>query len=156
MSNSGKGLGLIIFGSVVIFSVSNHHNLFFGAWNRLRGSLQREDSRGELILQGSEECTRGLWRTIYSEDVEFSESKCEIEIENDVGTTVIFCWIGNDGKLYHHYPINDGSIKDGSVSNCHVEITKPLHAFVGNSENWMLVLCDIYILMYSFSRNTTM
>ena len=40
------------------------------------------------------------------------------------------CWIDHTGKLVHYVPVSDGSIKDGSVSNKHVEFAHTYHAFI--------------------------
>lgn len=126
MSKSNN-LGLILFSSFIVLSLATKHGLMFGAMHSLKGS---ESKNADFIIRDSRSFRSGEWRKIFSTDVEGENTKCEIEICNDLGSTILFCWVANDGKLCHYYPINDGSIKDGSVSNEHVEITCVSHAFV--------------------------
>lgn len=84
------------------------------------------------FIEDNHNDSKSSWRSISSFDDENDEElmQCEIEVVNDFGKVLLFCWISNDGILCHHYPINDGSIVDGSVSNRHIEYTRVNHAFV--------------------------
>jgi hypothetical protein len=74
--------------------------------------------------------SREVWRAFKSKNGPNLNVKCELEIRNVCGEVVLLCWIDENGKLYHFRPINDDSIKDGSVSNIHVEFTCTHHAFI--------------------------
>lgn len=56
---------------------------------------------------------------------------CKLKVINNSEADLIFCWVHFSGKLYNFYPINNGSIADGSVKNVHIECTTVGHAFVG-------------------------
>ena len=58
------------------------------------------------------------------------ERHCQVKIVNKSETDIIFCWVDPSGKLHHFSPINNGSIRDRSVSNVHNENTVAGHAFV--------------------------
>lgn len=67
------------------------------------------------------------WNDVFSSEEEGLE-KCHIQIRNEYSGTLLVCWVDAHGKLHHYYPVNGGSISDGSVSNKHLEYTN-----VGNS-----------------------
>lgn len=58
------------------------------------------------------------------------DTGCEMEVVNNSNEVVLFCWVDFEGILHHFYPINDGSIRDGSVTNRHVECAHTRHAFL--------------------------
>lgn len=59
------------------------------------------------------------------------ETACEVEVINNSGESLVFCWVGQEGKLHHFYSIHAaGAIMDGSVSNTHVEHTHTGHSFI--------------------------
>ena len=60
-----------------------------------------------------------------------SENKtCQVRFRNEYSGSFLVCWCDETGKLHHYYPVNDGSIQDGSVTNVHTEFTRIGHAFV--------------------------
>ena len=64
--------------------------------------------------------------------VDLMNSKpCELVVVNQSESDIIVCWVDQAGKLYHFRPVNNGSIRDGSVSNVLRENTVTGHAFVG-------------------------
>ena len=68
------------------------------------------------------------WSSILSLDEDGDQ--CYLEVINDYNETFLVCWVDVDGSLHHYYPVNDGSIRDGSVSNKHTECTHVGHSFV--------------------------
>ena len=102
--------------------------------SRDRDPSAKELPPGRLVL-----LKRSFFRVRWRNDIKFSsmvyqnelsEAKCEMEIINNFDETVLVCWIDPQGTLRNFYPINDGSIKDGSVSNKHCEFTFRNHSFV--------------------------
>lgn len=133
MTDLSKHIGLILFASVCIVSINAKNGFLRSVPMWLNRKKEDEGFVGDFFMRGSK---NDDWRRIYSKnDEEFDEemgfSKCELEIINDLDEVIVFCWVNHTGKLYHFYPINDRSIKDGSVSNAHVEMTHVSHAFVG-------------------------
>jgi hypothetical protein len=139
-------LGIALFASSIILTqgIKLDFSLFrmFGSNNnnrRLRSRGDRDQSAeelppGRLVLANSRLFFGVRWRNdikFSSEDEEeLSEAECEMEIINNFDETVLVCWIDPQGTLRNYYPINDGSIKDGSVSNKHCEFTFRNHSFV--------------------------
>ena len=87
---------------------------------------------GHFIMEGSSKFRSMIWKQLISHEVyeESKENDCELEIINDLNEAVIICWIDTKGDLHNYFPINDASIKDGSVSNRHNEFTFVGHCFV--------------------------
>ena len=83
---------------------------------------------GDLIVKGNDRWKTRFWRYLASSTVDNHE--CELVVVNKATETVLFCWVSHDGTLKHFYPISDGSIRDGSVSNTHREWTETNHVFV--------------------------
>jgi hypothetical protein len=69
------------------------------------------------------------WRLFLSES-HAEAAKCEFKLINDLGFSVIICWIDFNGGLHHFYRVNDKSIADGSVKNVHIEHSRAHHAFI--------------------------
>lgn len=112
-------------------------------YNRF-SSTQKYEEYGNLVTPSSADFVSNKWKSFVSinDDDDRSDSKsnsdmddddmsCEIHVVNEYSKIVTFCWISEEGQLYHHYPISDGSIKDGSVRNSHTEYTRAGHSFVG-------------------------
>jgi hypothetical protein len=93
---------------------------------------------GVLVIKSSDDFKSNAWRGYVSimdaesEDKQVNEDdlRCELEVINDYGKIITICWVSDKGTLHHYYPINDGSIRDGSVRNNHVEYTSAGHSFV--------------------------
>jgi hypothetical protein len=135
MSTNKKAIGLLLFSGIVIIVSSRRLGIFdIGGWmfNRDKEKSKRTGSTGDFIIAGkTQKFLGGEWRSIKSTSVgEEAGEICEVELVNNTGDTVIFCWVDFEGKLCHYYPVNDGSIRDGSVSNRHDESTVTHHAFV--------------------------
>ena len=87
-----------------------------------------QDAAGTLVTM-SPRCRSRDWELVVS-TFDSSET-CQVVIINNLGRPFIFCWVDGTGKLYHYYPIQDNSIRDGSVSNSHTEYAYVHHTFVG-------------------------
>lgn len=83
-------------------------------------SNKGEQNENSLQKNGSEK------ETVNEE----AEAKIELEIINDLDETILVCWVDWNGNLKHYYPVNDGSINDGSVSNKHIEFGYKNHSFI--------------------------
>ena len=122
--NSNKAIGLFFF--ALSLQLTSSRTIFGSKIFKFLSERVKDDDeevkKGDLRLGGD------LWYTLYSEDD--SGEKCELEIVNNFVQTILVCWVGTDGNLHHYYPINDGSIRDGSVSNHHVEFTHVGHSFL--------------------------
>lgn len=131
---SERTLGLLLFGGVVGLTVSRNTGIF-SRLNWVGGVFSQKDRNGAtgdfVIRRSNSKFQDGNWKEFVSSPVsEESELKCEIEVKNEMGEVLIFCWIMPSGKLCNFFPIQDGSIKDGSVPKGHVECTYTHHAFV--------------------------
>lgn len=72
---------------------------------------------------------RGDQKGILSVDLP-NAARTRLRVVNNSGSPIILCWITPEGLLRGNYRVNDGSIRDGSVSSSHVELTQLGHAFV--------------------------
>ena len=89
-----------------------------------------QDAAGTLVtMSPTARCRSRDWELVVS-TFDSSET-CQVVIINNLGRPFIFCWVDGTGKLYHYYPIQDNSIRDGSVSNSHTEYAYVHHTFVG-------------------------
>lgn len=130
--------GLILFCTITLSSLIVTRGM--GNWKKsslvISTSSSNKGSKDhEIILADSNsiEFRSKEWMTIFSDDRDDKDDKddsVELEVINDVNETILLCWVDSVGKLYHYYPISDGSINDGSVSNHHVEFTNAHDAFV--------------------------
>lgn len=85
---------------------------------------------GTLVTRSlTNKCTTREWESVIS--TFDSTQECQVVIINNLGRRFTLCWVDSTGKLYHFYPIQDNSIRDGSVSNSHTEYAHANHAFVG-------------------------
>ena len=124
-------LGLAIFATIAITSIASSWipRLRGMMFNRKRKSKRDDDKpQGDLIVVGSSRFKSNFWKFLSSSD--HDNEDCDIEIINDSNETYLLCWVRPDGSLSNYYPINDGSIRDGSVSNRHGEGTATNHVFV--------------------------
>ena len=129
-----RSFGLILFGGVIVLTVSRHTGVL-SRFNWISSICRQRDRGGYsgdfIIRGGNRNLQRGGWKEfVSSQESEESDLRCELEIKNEMGEVLVFCWIMPSGKLCNFSPIHDGSIKDGSVSNCHVESANTHHAFV--------------------------
>ena len=102
--------------------------------SRDREEPVEESVPGRLVLPNARSFFGVGWRSHIKfssgDDDEVTEAECEMEIVNNFDETVLVCWIDPMGTLRNYYPVNDGSIKDGNVSNKHCEFTFRNHSFV--------------------------
>lgn len=135
---SERLLGLLLVALSVEIASANSLRSFLGhllfKHKRNRSTNPSEEVVSSAATGGILKIAEESWRELYSDSD--STEKCHIKVENLFTETILFCWIDEEGKLHHYYPINDGSIKDGSVSNKHVEFSCVGHGFVG------LRICD--------------
>ena len=129
-----RSFGLLLFGGVLVLTVSRNTGIL-GRLNWLSNGIglrPRKGSTGDFIIRrGNRNFSDDRWKEfVSSQESEEADMRCELEVNNDLGEQVLFCWIMPSGKLRNFSPIHDGSIKDGSVSNCHVEYANTHHAFV--------------------------
>lgn len=113
--------GVFLFGSSIILG-----ELLLRRHKRKCTDLDAIDrsAYGTLVLQGDK-------LTIPSSTSEGSNQPCELFVCNDSGENCVLIWIDLNGNLSSSYRlINGGSIKDGSVSNRHLEYTYAFHSFV--------------------------
>ena len=93
-----------------------------------------DESEGQLIMLNPQDYSENWKKEIkYSSEIKIENSdckKCEFQIVNNFDETVLICWVEPNGSLRNYYPINDGSIKDGSVTNKRLEFTFVGHTFV--------------------------
>ena len=130
MATKDRVLGLLLFSGTISLALGRHLNIRFGwLFNR---DEKKEHKTGEFILNGkSRHFTNGDWKDFVStEEGEQRDEECEIEVVNNLKESLVFCWVDYAGKLHHFNQINDNSIKDGSVSNRHVEFASTHHAFL--------------------------
>ena len=131
---SERTLGLLLFGGVVGLTVSRNTGVLrrFNWISSIYKQKDRDGSTGEFVIRKSNrKFTDSKWRNFASSQVsEEADLRCEIEVKNEMGEVLIFCWIMPSGKLCNFHPIQDGSIKDGSVPKGHVECAYTHHAFV--------------------------
>lgn len=93
-----------------------------------RSERDRDFALGELVSMVRGEPTNEEWRYIFSEP---SREPCELEVVNELSEECVFCWVDEQGGLHGFHPIDNGSIRDGSVSNRHSESTFAGHCFIG-------------------------
>ena len=125
-----KAIGFLLFSGMIVLTVSRQSGIFrrFNSIRNIYAQKEVEGPNGDFVLRKARR--NRLWRDFVSEDVGESNSRCEIEVKNDTGEILLFCWIMPTGKLRNFSVILDGSIKDNSCSNCHVEEAQINHAFV--------------------------
>lgn len=91
-------------------------------------------SLGELVAVSSlRSFSREDWNSLYSLSLTDDDpsSAAELAVTNNLNdASLLLCWVDCEGGLHNFSPLNDKSIQDGSVSNCHVENTFNGHAFV--------------------------
>lgn len=132
---------LLFFSSVIICSVSAKNNgiikigiSWFSKMFKQNTKQDRHGPSGDFIVKGNNaNFTNKKWKenmVSLPSDSRDSDNKCELEIINNLDEIIIFCWIMQDGKLQNFYPINDGSIKDKSVRNNHIELTCQNDSFI--------------------------
>lgn len=112
--------GVALFGGILIICTAKKS--FF--WNLGRISLTNSN---KLLFVGTS--SREQLRQNF--DVSQTAEPCELEIINNGNSAITFCWVSPEGNLHHYRRICDTSIKDGSVSNRHVECALTGHVFVG-------------------------
>ena len=132
MADRRAAVGLLFFSSVVSVSLGRH--LVELNWFQRRHLKEKEKAgtTGEFVVRGrARNFAEGKWKEIVSTTAgEERNEECEIEVVNEMKESVVFCWVDEHGKLHHFTQVNDNSIKDGSVSNRHVELACTHHAFL--------------------------
>jgi len=130
-----KTFGILLFTGTIIFSSGS-------SWiKRLSRFVSMAGARTKSLFGFSKSTLSGeliypdvimTWHLVKSKNYAVgsqSSFACELEVINDSDGEITLCWIGFDGSLQNFRPINDGSIKDGSVANSHLEFTECGHAF---------------------------
>jgi len=141
MKNKSIAFGLLLFGSSIFLTAAvkfgNPIPFFFMNSRNKRLRNQKDDkdvsdeSAGRLIMLNPQDNSENWKKEIkYSSEIEIENSDCEFQIVNNFDETVLICWVEPNGSLRNYYPINDGSIKDGSVTNKRLEFTFVGHTFV--------------------------
>ena len=130
-----QGIKLIDFSLFRMFGPKDSNKRIRNRGDReARDESSEESSPGRLVLPNSRSFFGVDWRSDIKfssgNDEELSSAECEMEIINNFDETVLICWIDPTGSLRNFYPVNDGSINDGSVSNKHAEFTFRNHSFV--------------------------
>lgn len=128
-------IGTILFASVTLLTLSSSNSIFsshilkpFSSMFNLRRRKISSQNAGDLIVHGTSRWESNFWKFLSSSSSDNHD--CDVEVVNNSNEVVIFCWVDFDGALHHFSPINDRSIRDGSVSNRHVESTATNHVFV--------------------------
>ena len=135
---STRHLGLILFGTLSLSGLILTKGM---NWKRnsmlLSPSNNKKGKEHDIILadKNNDDYVSKTWMNIYSNEKgdlvnDGDDDDVELEVINDLNETILLCWVDSTGKLHHYHPISDGSIKDGSVSNRHVEYTNTNDAFV--------------------------
>jgi len=133
MPLSDKLFGAFIFSGVIVISVRAN---FFWLHKRklMANEYGKSSSNSEVecgtVLMSQENIKKIHSLVSESHDMQNDQNFCELKIVNELEEIVIICWVDESGNLHHFYPINDRSIKDGSVENCHTEFTQTGHAFL--------------------------
>ena len=132
MATKDRVLGLLLFSGTVSLALGRHLNIRLGWLFNRRDEKNQQHKTGEFVINGkSRHFTNGDWKEFVStEEGEQRDEECEIEVVNNLKESLLFCWVDYAGKLHHFHQINDNSIKDGSVSNRHVEFASTHHAFL--------------------------
>ena len=147
MMKTVSPLGAVLFAATSLAVLASGHAGARGLFSRLPLLLRRREKLGQLITSDdvAGPASSSRWRLLWSAsedgdaDSEMEsqsvdddeETACEVEVTNNSGESLVFCWVGQDGKLHHFYSIHAaGAIKDGSVSNKHVEHTHTGHSFI--------------------------
>jgi hypothetical protein len=131
LMSSDRAFGLLLFSGAIVLTVSKQTGIFSKlSWIRsVYTQNEREGPNGDFIVRKSKRSNS--WKSFYSSsDAEESDMRCEIEVKNDTGDMLVFCWITPSGKLRNFSPIHDGSIQDNSVPNSHLEYAHIYHAFL--------------------------
>ena len=125
-----KAIGFLLFSGMIVLTVSRQSGIFrrFNSIRNIYAQKEVEGPNGDFVLRKARR--NRLWRDFVSENGGECDSRCEIEVKNETGEILLFCWIMPSGKLRNFTVIHDGSIKDNSCSNCHVEEAHINHAFV--------------------------
>ena len=131
-----KLLGVLLFWGSVVISIDPFRLLVQGKRRRFMDLF-----KFKIFPTGNKRCKYGnlhlphklndradTWRNLRSDNSDLSN--CELVVKNNLNEIIVICWIDENGVLHHFYPINDNSIRDGSVNPIHVEFTKSQHAFV--------------------------
>jgi hypothetical protein len=131
LMSSDRAFGLLLFSGAIVLTVSKQTGIFSKlSWIRSAYTQnERDGPNGDFIIRKNKRSSN--WKSFYSSpDAEESDMRCEIELKNDTGDMLVFCWIMPSGKLRNFSPIHDGSIRDNSVPNSHLEYAQIYHAFL--------------------------
>lgn len=129
--SADRAFGFLLFSGVIVLTVSKQTGVFSRLnWiSSIYKPKDRNGPNGDFVIGKNGKNSR--WKEfVSSRDAEEAELRCEVEVQNETGEMLVFCWIMPSGKLRNFTPIHDGSIKDNSISNRHVESTFIYHAFV--------------------------
>jgi len=137
--DSKKHIGLILFGTLslsgfILTKAISLNKRYTTSLQSPDSNIDNKDKKHEIVLadKTSNEFINKKWINIVSDikgDINENED-IELEIINELNETILLCYVDSNGKLHHYYPISDGSIKDGSVCNRHVEFTCSKDSFV--------------------------
>jgi hypothetical protein len=131
--------GLVLFGVSVVFV--NRNLLLFGLQRKSRKRpLGDESSELSVHALGLDQHIPGILFTdhsalvsnlghLYSRASVSNRDRCELLVRNKIGESLIFCWVSENGRLFH-YRVVCGGVSDGSVSPEVLEITQAFHSFV--------------------------
>jgi hypothetical protein len=133
----------------------------------LRGDFKDGDTK-DLVIFGSGEFKTKNWqkrKTVNPSSTDGEEetesNECELEVINDLNEPVLLCWVTEKGELKHYHPIFDKSIRDGSVTNNHLEYTHVGHCFVCIKQTTILpkllknIKDDNFLFIYTSSEKRT-
>ena len=126
-----RAFGLLLFSGVIVMTASKRTGIFSRLnWiKNIISDKDRDGPRGDFIVQSRDKSRK--WKDFYSVTADDEAGmQCELEVKTDTDEVLLLCWITPTGKLCNFTAIHDGSIRDKSVSNCHVELAGVHHAFV--------------------------
>lgn len=151
-----RAFGMLLFSGVIVLTASKRTGIFSRLnWIKNIIDKDRDGPRGDFIVRNSSK--NRTWKDLYSlNDDDEAGLQCELEVKNNTDEVLLLCWITPTGKLCNYAAIHDGSIKDNSVSNCHVESAGTYHAFVcfRRSKRSPKVLSEVADEVFDYERVT--
>ena len=129
--SSDRAFGILLFSGAIVLTASKRTGIFSRlSWiKNILHEKDRDGPGGDFIVRSRDQSRK--WKDFYSVTTDDEAGlHCELEVKNETDEVLLLCWITPTGKLCNYTVIHDGSIKDNSVSNCHVELASTHHAFV--------------------------